>query len=1013
MKLCRAVTAFALAAQAVARSIQGTQMIMERESNGLQDIVTWDEHSLMVHGERVFVFSGEFHPFRLPVPDLWLDVFQKVKALGFNVVSFYVHWALLEGEPGVYTAEGVFAFEPFFEAAKQAGIYLLARPGPYINAEATGGGFPGWLSRIKGVLRTQDADFLAATDLYMSKIGAAIAKAQITNDGPVILVQPENEYSGAVGDIPGGFPDPVYFAYIKKQLRDAGIVVPFINNDAWPAGFFAPDYSKNGSRIGNVDIYGHDAYPLGFDCANPSTWPAGNLPNYLHSSHEEQSPSTPYAIIEFQGGAFDPWGGLGFEQCSRLLNMEFERVFYKNDFASGVAILNLYMIFGGTNWGNLGHAGGYTSYDYGANIAENREIHREKYSELKLEANFMRVSPAYLTSTIGTPGNATYTNAASIYTTPLFDSDSGTNFYIVRHSDYQTLASETYKLTVTTSKGALSIPQLGGSLTLSGRDSKWHVTDYDLGGTTLLYSSAEIFTWKKFDKKTVLLVYGGPGEQHELAVVSESVAKKVEGSDVTMKSLNGTTILNWQTSPTRRVVQVGSLFVYILDRNSAYNYWVPDFARTDKWEAYPSNIGNTTSVIVEAGYLVRKVYINNKALHIDGDLNATVPIKVIGAPANLKSLHFNSAKLSYTVDPITGDWSSNLAYIAPKISLVDLSSLSWKYFDNLPEIKPTYDDSAWTKADHTASNNPFALLTPTSLFASDYGYHSGVLIYRGSFIANGQEKDFYLRTQGGSAFGSSVWLNSTYIGSWVGNDKSLENNSTYTLPNLTAGKTYVFTILVDNNGLQENWIVGEEQMKWPRGILAYTLSGHDDQSSISWKLTGNLGGEKYIDKARGPLNEGGLYAERQGFHQPFPPNRNWALGSPEMGTKGAGVAFYQADFKLDLPNNYDVPLSFSFGNTTVEGSGGVPAEYRAQLWVNGWQFGKYINNVGPQTDFPVPQGILNYHGQNWLAVEIWAQQATGAHLTDFRLKAGTPVWTSMERPAMAPIPSYGERTGAY
>lgn len=66
----------------------------------------------------------------------------------------------------------------------------------------------------------------------MAQIGASIAKAQITNGGPVILVQPENEYSGSVGPVTGGFPDPVYFAYVKKQLRDAGIVVPFVNNDA-------------------------------------------------------------------------------------------------------------------------------------------------------------------------------------------------------------------------------------------------------------------------------------------------------------------------------------------------------------------------------------------------------------------------------------------------------------------------------------------------------------------------------------------------------------------------------------------------------------------------------------------------------------------------------------------------------------------------------------------------------------------------------------------------------------
>lgn len=103
---------------------------------------------------------------RLPVPSLWLDILQKVKALGFNCISFYTDWALLEGKPGDYRAEGIFALEPFFEAAKEAGIYLLARPGPYVNAESSGGGFPGWLQRVNGTLRTADKGFLDATDKY-------------------------------------------------------------------------------------------------------------------------------------------------------------------------------------------------------------------------------------------------------------------------------------------------------------------------------------------------------------------------------------------------------------------------------------------------------------------------------------------------------------------------------------------------------------------------------------------------------------------------------------------------------------------------------------------------------------------------------------------------------------------------------------------------------------------------------------------------------------------------------
>lgn len=198
-------------------------------------------------------------------------------------------------------------------------------------------------------------------------------------------------------------------------------------------------------------------------------------------------------------------------------------------------------------------------------------------------------------------------------------------------------------------------------------------------------------------------------------------------------------------------------------------------------------------------------------------------------------------------------------------------------------------------------------------------------------------------------------------------------------------------------------------MKTPRGIMNYTLTGRP-QSAITWKLTGNLNGEKYLDKARGPLNEGGLFAERQGYHLPAPPSQNWASLSPLQGTKTAGITFYSASFNLDLPKGYDIPLTFNFGNTTMDGA---TASYQAQLYVNGFQFGKYINNIGPQLSFPVPQGILNYQGKNWVAVEIWARQNNGAGLAKFTLEAGVPVLTALTAPRTVDAPSWIKRSGAY
>ncbi|PKY08982.1 beta-galactosidase [Aspergillus campestris IBT 28561] len=995
MKLLSFATAALLATQAVGVAIKdrlnGFTLIEHHDPvqrDLLQKYVTWDDKSLFVNGERIMLFSAEVHAFRLPVISLWLDLLQKIKASGFNCVSFYVDWALLEGKPGDYRADGIFALEPFFDAAKEAGVYLIARPGPYINAEASGGGYPGWLQRVNGTLRANDKEFLKATDNYIANVASTIAKAQITNGGPVIIYQPENEYTGAVDG--EKFPDPDYFQYVIDQARKAGIVVPMLSNDASASGHNAPGTGK-----GEVDIYGHDSYPLGFDCANPSVWPKGNLPTDWRATHLEQSPSTPYSLVEFQAGAFDPWGGPGFDNCAALVNHEFERVFYKNDFSFGVAILNLYMTFGGTNWGNLGHPGGYTSYDYGSPLTESRNITREKYSELKLIGNFAKVSPSYL---VATPGNWTtgvYSDTTDLVVTPLIGQKTG-SFFIVRHTDYSSQASTPYKLRLPTTAGNVTVPQLGGKLSLNGRDSKIHVVDYDVAGTNVLYSTAEVFTWKKFGKDKVLVLYGGPEEHHEFAIASKSEAVVVEGSEsgIESKKIRNAVVVAWDVSSTRRIVEVGDLKVVLLDRNSAYNYWVPELPSEGKSPGLSTAAKTASSLIVKAGYLVRTAHLQGANLHLTADFNATTPVEVIGAPSRAKNLFINGKKTTHKVDK-NGIWSTEVQYKEPAIDLPSLKDLDWKYLDTLPEIQPSYDDSTWTAASlRQTKNSMHPLKTPTSLYSSDYGFHTGYLIYRGHFTAQesteGDDTTFFVRTQGGSAFGSAVWLDKTFLGSWPGLNANKDYSSTYKLPQLQKGKSYVLTVVIDNMGLDENWTVGQDEMKNPRGILDYKLSGHD-ASAIKWKLTGNLGGEDYADKTRGPLNEGGLFAERQGFHQPKPPTQSWPSSSPLEGLTDPGIGFYSASFDLDIPQGWDVPLYFHFGNSTE----GEPA-YRVQMFINGYQYGKFVNNIGPQTAYPVPQGILNYQGPNWIALSVWALESGGAKVESLELGYTTPVLTSLE-----------------
>ena len=73
--------------------------------------------------------------------------------MGFNGVSFYTDWGLQEGARGTVVNDGIWSLDEFSKAASEAGIYLIARPGPYINAEVAAGGFPGWALKLNSTLR--------------------------------------------------------------------------------------------------------------------------------------------------------------------------------------------------------------------------------------------------------------------------------------------------------------------------------------------------------------------------------------------------------------------------------------------------------------------------------------------------------------------------------------------------------------------------------------------------------------------------------------------------------------------------------------------------------------------------------------------------------------------------------------------------------------------------------------------------------------------------------------------
>ncbi|KAF7346101.1 Beta-galactosidase [Mycena sanguinolenta] len=577
--------------------------LSRRNSTGLTDAVTWDPSSLFIQGQRVFILSAEFHPWRLPGnTDLWADVMQKIKANGFNTVSFYVNWALHFPTPDTNGGNGDFEAGTyrdiegrFIQAAKDAGLWMIARPGPYINGETTGGGFPGWVGNIAGSLRTNNSAYTEAWMPYLTAISKIIAANQITNGGPIILVQAENEFSA------GTLQNP-YMQAIIDTYRANGVVVPITHNDqhAGLNGNFSPDLPGV-----HVDIYCGDSYPQG-----ANSW--AQVQAVYYSNHEAVAFSNPLCLAEFGGGFLLNWGevafgGTGYEKYSQgpgdlgLTDADYENVFYKDAYSQTATILNVYMLYGGTNWGGTAAPVSYTSYDYGGGINENR-VAGSKMNEMRLQGSFLRVSRDFLAATLLANGT-NYTTSSLIHTAELRNLGTSAGFYITRHQDSTSTALTTTQLTVQTSLGQMLIPQTG-SITFNGRESKILVTDYVFGisQTSILYSTAEIMTWTTYT---------------------------LSGSSFVPITLGSANIV-----------------AIILDKATANQWHAPIIAGPGPFGNYFS-IGSNETVLVSGPYVLRNASIASNTLSLTGDLNGTTPIEVI-APNSVSTMLWNGVPVQMT-----------------------------------------------------------------------------------------------------------------------------------------------------------------------------------------------------------------------------------------------------------------------------------------------------------------------------------------------------------------------------
>ena len=292
--------------------------------------------------------SGSIHYSRVP-SSLWKDRLMKMRAGGLNAIQTYVPWNFHETSPGVYNFEGDRNISAFLELAKASDLLVILRAGPYICGEWEFGGFPSWLLKDKNVVyRSNNPAYLSYVDPWMKVLLETVKPHLYQNNGPIIMVQVENEY-GSYGC------DHDYIDHLVTTFRAVlGSDVVLFSTDGCSSQLVKCGSS---SKLFATIDFG-----------------IGSNPGFCFKDLRTFQSRGPLVNSEFYTGWLDHWG----DKMNHVDSDAFAKSL-DNLLGYGNTSVNMYMFEGGTNFGfmngaNAGRPGSYqpsiTSYDYDAPLTE-------------------------------------------------------------------------------------------------------------------------------------------------------------------------------------------------------------------------------------------------------------------------------------------------------------------------------------------------------------------------------------------------------------------------------------------------------------------------------------------------------------------------------------------------------------------------------------------------------------------------------------------------------------------
>ncbi|MDB4995355.1 MAG: glycoside hydrolase family 35 [Myxococcaceae bacterium] len=197
---------------------------------------------LVVDGVKTTLFGGELHYFRIRDPGfdaaktqaLWADSVAKMKAAGMNLVTTYLPWDYHESAAGQWDFTGARDVDRFFQIACDAGMKIVAKPGPLITSEwprgfGTYGAVPEWWKKAHPGSLVKKSD---GSEFTFSPTGDS-TQAQPSYLDPAYLASVGTWFDKAL---------PIIAKYIDRRCI-VGVQVDNETNLYWSDRFGSVDYS--------------------------------------------------------------------------------------------------------------------------------------------------------------------------------------------------------------------------------------------------------------------------------------------------------------------------------------------------------------------------------------------------------------------------------------------------------------------------------------------------------------------------------------------------------------------------------------------------------------------------------------------------------------------------------------------------------------------------------------------------------------------------------------------------